>query len=42
MPSPTPPGPEKSPELEGMPASVRQALAEVAPLSRHSTGTRRN
>ena len=30
MPSPTPPGPEKAPELEGMPASVRQALEEVA------------
>ena len=30
MPSPTPPGPEKALELEGMPASVREALEEVA------------
>ena len=30
MQSPTPPGPEKAPESEAMPASVRQALEEVA------------
>ena len=30
MPSPTPPGPEKAREFEGMPASVREALEEVA------------
>lgn len=30
MPSPTWPYSEESPELEGMPASVREALGEVA------------